>query len=160
MPYPEDLSDLSLSFWERALSEDVCNYMTEFVRLGQNSSLWKKAQTRDFENYCGMFIRMLGTVYDNLKASGHVSISGFVCQPFYFGEHPDLSWLEGELQEGLRTLIYDEKASGNLRTIRVLRYYSDNVLLIIKPNQLRYWIRSTAIRDADETLVNLREQGY
>jgi hypothetical protein len=134
--------------------------MAEFVRLGQNSSLWKKAQTQDFEEYSGMFIRMLGTVYNNLNASGHLRINGFVCQPFYFGECPDLSCLEGELQEGLRALIYDDKTSANLRTIRVLRYYSDNVLLIIKPNQLRYWIRSTAIRDADETLVDLRRQGY
>ena len=43
---------------------------------------------------------------------------------------------------------------------RVVRLYLDNVLIVIKPDRLRYWIRSTAIRDADDTLVDLRRQGY
>jgi hypothetical protein len=42
----------------------------------------------------------------------------------------------------------------------MLRFYSQNMILIVKPDRLRYWIRSTAIRDADETLLDLREQGY
>jgi len=46
------------------------------------------------------------------------------------------------------------------QTLRVFRFYSDNVMLTVKPDRLRYWIRSTAIRDADETLIDLREQGY
>jgi hypothetical protein len=32
--------------------------------------------------------------------------------------------------------------------------------VIVKPDRLRYWIRSTAIRDADETLVELKNQGF
>jgi hypothetical protein len=33
-------------------------------------------------------------------------------------------------------------------------------MLIIKPDRLRFWIKSTAIRDADETIIALRKQGY
>jgi hypothetical protein len=44
--------------------------------------------------------------------------------------------------------------------VRVLRFYDRNVILIVKPDRLRYWIRSTAIRDADETLADLQKQGY
>ena len=60
----------------------------------------------------------------------------------------------------LRKLIYDEEKHAHLRTIRVVRFYLENVLLLIKPDRLRYWIRSTAIRDADDTLLDLRNQGY
>ncbi len=59
----------------------------------------------------------------------------------------------------LYRLIYHQEHE-SLRTIRILRYYDKNVLLIVKPDRLRYWIRSTAIRDADDTLIDLREQGY
>jgi hypothetical protein len=31
---------------------------------------------------------------------------------------------------------------------------------MVKPNQKRYWLRSIALRDADETLVDLLGQGY
>ena len=43
---------------------------------------------------------------------------------------------------------------------RLRELYKNNVILIVKPDTLRYWIRSTAIRDADETLTDLRKQGF
>jgi len=160
-PYPNDLSDLALSFWEKALCEDVLRYMTEYVRLGQNSKLLNEDVDRNqMRDYSRMFIRMLGSVYNNLKASESVHINGLACQPFYFGERPDFSGLGGKLRDGLWKLIYRDKPNESLRTIRILRYYSENVLLIIKPDRLRYWICSVAIRDADETLLDLRRQGY
>jgi hypothetical protein len=42
----------------------------------------------------------------------------------------------------------------------VIRFYDENTLIIVKPDRLRHWIPSTAIRDADETLVELQQQGF
>jgi hypothetical protein len=56
-------------------------------------------------------------------------------------------------------LIYD-KSRQSLRTVRVVRYYEHNVILVVKPDRRRYWIPSTAIRDADDTLSDLRRQGW
>ena len=64
----------------------------------------------------------------------------------------------GRLRDALRQLVY--RQSDHLRTVRVVRFYDGNAMLLVKPDRLRYWIRSIAIRDADETLVDLREQGY
>lgn len=162
LPYPEDLQDLSFSFWEKALCEDVVKHMTEYVRLGQNSVLLKRAANYgDLQEYSSMFMKMLGTVYDNLQASIPIFLNGLTCQPFYFGKRPNLSWLVVEESEDeLKKLIYSEESHRRIRTVRVLRFYAENVLLIVKPDRLRYWIRSTAIRDADETLLDLRRQGY
>jgi hypothetical protein len=161
LPYPEDMGNLSFSFWEEALCEDVLRYMAEYVRLGQNSKLLvKSANTNDLSNYSNMFVRMLGSVYHNLMASDPVFLDGLICQPFYFGDRPNLSWLGEQTEDELRRLIYDDKQHKYLRTTRVLRFYSENVLLTVKPDRLRYWICSTAIRDADETLIDLRRQGY
>jgi len=161
LPFPEDLNNLSFSFWEEALCEDVLNHMTEYVRLGQNSQLLKKAaNVDDLREYSSMFIRMLRSVYHNLEAAEPVFFNGLTCQPFYFGEPPNISWLGEQEEDELRKLIYDDERHEYLRTIRVLRFYSENILLLVKPDRLRYWIRSTAIRDADETLVDLRGQGY
>lgn len=161
LPYPEDLGDLSFSFWEEALCEDVLKHMTEYIRLGQNSSLLKTAaDVDDLREYSSMFLRLLGCVYDNLQASDPIFLNGLTCQPFYFGERPNLCWLVEQTDDGLRKIIYEDKKHEYLRTVRVLRFYSENVLLLVKPDRLRYWIRSTAIRDADETLVDLRRQGY
>ena len=161
LPYPEDLSKFSFSFWEKALCEDTLKYLTNYVRLGQNSELLTKAANMDdLRAYSDMFIRMLKSVYDNLRASDPIFLNGLTCQLFYFGERPDSSWLSEQPEDELRKLIYDDKKYKHLRTIRVLRFYSENFLLLVKPDRLRYWIRSIAIRDADETIIDLRQQGY
>ncbi|MHC4726738.1 MAG: hypothetical protein ACYS17_05860, partial [Planctomycetota bacterium] len=98
-------------------------------------------------------------VYKNLRASDPIFLNGLTCQPFYFGDLPNLSWLNRDSESELRKLIY-YKNHEHLRTIRIFRLYEENVILIVKPDRLRYWIRSTAIRDADETLIDLRDQGY
>jgi hypothetical protein len=161
LPYPEDLNELSFSFWEKALCEDILKYMTDYIRLGQNSKLLAiPAKIDDLKAYSGMFTRMLKSVYSNLKVSDPIFLNGLTCQPFYFGEPPDFSWLTKQPQNELRKLIYDDKNHAHLRTVRILRLYSENFLLLIKPDRLRYWIRSTAVRDADETIIDLRQQGY
>jgi hypothetical protein len=160
LPFPED-EDLSFCFWEEILRQDVLTYMTDFIRLGHNSRLLQSAADPDvLHGYAETFVKMLGSVYTNIQTGDPVLLNGLACQPFYFGERPDLSWLNREDAEpNLRDLIY-LKHHDHLQTIRVFRFYSDNIMLMVKPDRLRYWIRSTAIRDADETLVDLREQGY
>jgi len=160
LPYPENPRELSLSFWEEALCEDVLEYMAEYIRRGQNSKLLKKAaENNDLREYSNTFIRMLGSIYENLKTSDPIFLNGLICQPFYFGEYPELTWLGIDAEANLEKLIYHRKHD-SLRTVRIFRFYDKNVLLIVKPDRLRYWIRSTAIRDADETLTDLYHQGY
>lgn len=160
LPFPDDPSELDLAFWEDALKEDVLNYMANFVRLGQDSDLLKKAASEDdVREYSTLYVRMLGSLYRNLKAADAVRLNGLIAQPFYFGDRPDVSWLGKDCEDDLHRLIYDESRA-SLRTVRVVRYYDGNVILIVKPDRLRYWIRSTAIRDADDTLIDLREQGW
>ena len=151
---------LNLSFWEQAILSDVLKYMGEYVRLGQNSDLLRtQAETKVLSLYSDLFCKMLGSVYGNLRKTDPIFINGLICQSFYFGDRPNVDWLEEGAESELRELIYYQKHE-YLQTIRVFRFYSDNVILIVKPDRLRYWIRSTAIRDADETLIDLREQGY
>lgn len=161
LPYPNKLSDLELSFWEEALCEDVVEYMADYVRRGQNSDLLTKtAGINDLYKYSSLFINMLGSIYKNLKAAVPIYLNGLICQPFYFGDNPNLPCVLNKSEDDLLELLYDENNISCLRTVRVLRFYSENVLIIVKPDRLRYWIQSTAIVDADETLIDLRRQGY
>jgi len=159
-PLPKNLDSFNLSFWERAIIKDVLDYMTNYVRLGQNSQLLQKEAGRnDLLKYSNLFIKMLGTIYDNLKPSNPTFFNGLICQPFSFGAHVELEWLRENIQEELEKLIYCTEHE-RLRTIRVVRFYDKNVILIVKPSRLRYWIPSTAIKDADDTLTDLYRQGY
>ncbi|MBX3450766.1 MAG: N-6 DNA methylase [Planctomycetaceae bacterium] len=160
LPMPERPSDLDLSFWERAIEDDTLNYFCNFIRLGQNSDLLKKAVSpSEMVEYASLFCKMLGTVYDDLHAEDPLFLEGLVCQAFYFGSKPATSLVSSDQAEALHDLIYRQNHE-SIRTVRMVRFYTDNLMLIIKPNRLRFWIKSTAIRDADETIIALCEQGY
>lgn len=160
LPFPKDKNTLSFSFWEKALCEDVIDYMAGYIRHGQKSKLLQEsAGKKDLCRYSEVFVKMLGSIYNNLKASAPIFWNNLICQPFYFGNSPELTWLGSDAEANLEKLIYYENHE-RLRTVRVFRFYDKNVLLIVKPDRLRYWIRSTAIWDADETLTHLYDQGY
>ena len=65
--------------------------------------------------------------------------------------------------KGIESLIYNQ-TQRNVRVNRVLREYLNiegyDVLILIKPKSLRYWLKSIALRDADETFSDLKISGF
>ncbi|MCO6453891.1 MAG: N-6 DNA methylase [Pirellulaceae bacterium] len=160
LPYPHDKAELELTFWEQALAEDTLEHMAPLVRLGQKSELLTRtADAEALEAYAAMYCRMLGSLYGNLRPIAPHFLDGLICQGFCFGDEPAIDWLGPGCEQQLANLVF-EQTLPTLRTIRVVRFYHQNVVFIIKPKLLRYWIRSTAIRDADDTLLDLRQQRY
>lgn len=160
LPFPEHESDLTLSFWEKTIEHDTLTYYCDFVRRGQNSILLRQSATPAvIKEYSELFCKMLRSVYDNLQAGSPVFLDGLICQSFYFGAKPKDDIAVQDQGDALRKMIH-RKHNESLSTVRMLRFYVDNVMLIVKPDRLRFWIQSTAIRDADETILSLREQGY
>ena len=82
-----------------------------------------------------------------------------ICQPFVFGEG-GVDW-EGadSLKDKLDVLIHQQLGT-SLNVTRIARVYDDSFLFLIKPDRLRYWLGSIALRDADELLADLRSQGF
>jgi hypothetical protein len=158
LPWPQDGMSWDLNQWEKILCEDVVDLTAEFVRRGQNSQLLRKrVNSTNLQIYTEVFVKMLGSVYTNLRAVKSLVFDGIAYQAFCFGKTPEMELPDDSTL--LHKLIYVQHGAA-LRTVRVLRFYDRNVILIVKPDRLRYWIRSTAIRDADETLADLQKQGY
>ena len=65
--------------------------------------------------------------------------------------------------KGIESLIYNQ-TQRNVLVNRVLREYLNiegyDVLILIKPKFLRYWLKSIALRDADETFSDLKISGF
>jgi hypothetical protein len=55
--------------------------------------------------------------------------------------------------------LMEKEQSYSLRTKRIARIFTGNTAMIVKPNKLRYWIRSTAVRDVDDILVQVLHEG-
>ena len=112
----------------------------------------------DFNN---VFIRQINTIYKKnpLHVLESEMWSGVICQPFIFG-NGEVDWTGAdELQGKLDSLLLQQKGE-TLRITRIARIYDSNFIFLLKPDRLRYWLRSVALRDADETLADLRAQGF
>lgn len=158
---PSPLSNYfnELSWWEEILISDVLEYFSTMIRTGQNSEISKMIVDSDaFNLYSSIFTKLLGTIYKNLRPGKSGCFGGLAYQAFYFGEKSELEWPDN-WAEKLQEVVF-KKGGSVIQTSRVLRFYERNTLIIVKPDRLRYWIASTAIRDADETLADLQQQGF
>jgi hypothetical protein len=158
LPSPESGFFERLSWWEKYLIGDVLDYFAEMVRTGHNSELTVAPVDRvSFQTYSHAFCKLLGSVYTNLRTGRWGLLNGLAYQAFYFGGRCELDWPD-DWSAKLASVVHKENSA--IHTSRVVRLYEKNTLVIVKPDRMRHWIPSTAIRDADETLVELQQQGF
>jgi hypothetical protein len=160
IPWPQD-GDWDMSTWEKILADDLLNYIGEFIRKGQESKLLKtRASSSDVKGYTSCFSRILCKLYPELSAGETIFEDGLLGQTFFFGKSPTGEIINSSQLTSLKSIIEkDEQVA--LRRIRILRFYDGNSFIIVKPDRLRYWIRSVAIRDADDVIADLlRMEGF
>jgi hypothetical protein len=111
--------------------------------------------------FAGIFLQHINAIYKKnpLKSLPAQTWPGVTCQPFTFG-NGNVDWRGAdELKGKLDRLLHEQKGT-TLHVTRIARIYDGNFVFLLKPDRLRYWLRSVALRDADETLSDLRAQGF
>jgi hypothetical protein len=160
LPYPENEEEMELSETEKILVDDTLNFILPFHNKGENSIAVKDATKGDLAQFGELYCKLLNTIYKELRPHEPIETESFICYPFDFKDESSIK-TDGENIEGfLNQLLVKNYEGSNLRIIRVLRIYDENVIYLVKPKQIRYWLRSVAIRDADETFIDLVKQGY
>lgn len=160
LPYPDDMIDIDLNYWEKALVEDIGDYLVEFRRKGEDASVLNVVNEAELSAFGEMYCRVLNPVYENFRPLEPVRFESFICFPFCYGIAPKIKMPEAQdVVPFLKELLHRHVRSRVFMN-RILRLYDHNVIFMIKPAQKRYWLRSIALRDADETLVDLLAQGY
>lgn len=160
LPFPHN-GDLELSLSEKIVADDIVTYHRDLVRLGDKSDALTKSGHSALLVFNETFLAPINDIYaeNPLIAHAHQSWPGIICQPFSFGP-VDIDWTDtGKLQARLDALLKEQR-SASLSVTRIARIYDDNILFLIKPDRLRFWLRSVALRDADDVLADLRAQGY
>lgn len=103
-----------------------------------------------------------GKIYQT-KSTDKIS-EGFIIYQFGFGlttSEPE----NIEIDESyLKTLIFDTESNRSAIWVRVGRVYQHtpngyDCVFLIKPANIRYWLRSVALRDADDTFKDLKQAG-
>ena len=160
LPYPNDIQDINIDIWEQALVDDIVNYLVDFQRNGEKATVLSKTDESDLDTFGELYCSILNPVYKQFRPLAPIPMDSFICYPFCYGDAPQIELpKENKVASFLDELLHRQQGS-RLFINRILRMYEQNIIFMVKPNQKRYWLRSIALRDADETLVDLLEQGY
>lgn len=160
LPYPIEGS-LDLSANEKLLADDVVMFLREFVRRGSDAAVMKLEATEHLKSFSDVFVTQINTVYDDTPISPLEPYlwPGIICQPFSFGDGT-VEWSGAEeLRHKLDSLLLEVRGE-SLTVTRIARIYDGNFMFLLKPDRLRYWLRSIALRDADDVRADLRLQGF
>lgn len=160
IPYPADGS-FDLSENERIVIDDIVDYQSDLIRLGESSAAMRQVCDAELEVYANVLSRQVNALYgsSNFALCDQFVWSGAVCQAYAFGD-AQVEWSGAEeLQERIVALLHTPSHQ-HMTMTRICRLYDHRFLFILKPDRLRYWMRSVGLRDADDVLADLRTQGY
>ena len=160
LPFPENWN-LDLSPHEQIIVEDIVDYYRDLVRLGEESPAMKEPGEPALPAFNGIFTARINGVYrlNSLRALEAYVWPSVICQPYVFG-NGSIDWTGAEELKGKLDALLRENRGGGLNVTRIARLYDGACIYLLKPNRLRYWLRSIALRDADETLADMAEQGF
>lgn len=160
LPFPAE-GTLDLSDNELILIDDIVDYLRDYVRFADKSQLMNKRGNQALDDFCNVVTKHVNGSYKRnpLKALTARTWPGVICQPFVFGKG-HIDWTDDcDLRDRLDSLLSEQK-SESLSVTRIARVYDGAFVFLLKPDRLRYWIRSVALRDADEIRADLQSQGF
>lgn len=165
LPYPKNKSDLSLTLTEEIIKSDVTEYLIDYLKYGEKSKICiNYVNDSDIREYSQVFCKVLNSIYAKKKFKFElgriINKKSFICVKFIYTDFIDkivLGKNNEELQ--LENLIYN-KIGKNVRITRILKMYDKDSIYFVKLKQLRYWLKSIALRDADEVFKDLMIKGY
>ncbi len=160
LPYPET-GTLDLSSNEKILVDDIVKFQRNLIRLGDKSDAMRENGRIALPSFADTFTRQINAIYKTkpLQSLELQSWPGVICQPFVFGKGK-VDWNGAEkLKDKLNSLFHKQHGT-TLHVTRIARIYDGNFIFLLKPDRLRFWLQSVALRDADEVLADLRAQGF
>ncbi len=163
IPYPENIDDVKLSEAEEITVKDSMEY---FLKPDSKNILENDASVSDIYKYSKVFCRTLNSVYQKKKLfqlfkiidSGkyyalHYEYSATELTPI----NEEISDLEQYIREAIPSRVDNQK---KIYIQRIVKAYGQDSIILAKPKQLRYWLQSIALRDADEVFADYIKTRY
>lgn len=158
-PFQDQLDKL-LSPTDHIIISDVCNFILEDFGNGEKASVNRNnAQKEDLENFSSVYCNSINQIYGQNKNKYLLSkitesSAYYICDYSYTDKkNIEVKYEKSELS--LDNLLFQWNFTNTKKINRILRIYTHDSIKIIKPKLLRYWLMSKALRDADDTFVDI-----
>ena len=163
IPYSRDLIKHKTSTAERILINDVVNYQFN----NSENNLLANSSPDQIREFTKIFSRTLNSVYKtdnrNFQVYKILDTGNYYALHFVYDSKRHTAPIETteDLEEYIKEFIPTRKKDGRSYHIqKLLKLYSKDTIIIAKPKQHRYWLKSIALRDADETFADYVKAGF
>ena len=160
LPYPKNIKDIRFSKIEKYFAEDTIDYMLDWINGSQTSPIFKNVESNQLIEYQKIYCNLLNTIYNKFKPLEVLETKQFIIMSFYYDEIPENYLFNNKLTDDAIEILINSKINKNINITRIFKYYDNNLIYIIKPKQYRYWLKSIAVRDADDTFADLVNMRY
>lgn len=159
---------LQLSETDKVLIQDLLDYQLDAFQSGIKSKAYKPCEVADNQAYAQY---LCNTINDFLNYTPELTVWSSV---FKIDKRTPLNvvmlHLSGEKEAGfiqtidgkdIAPILKDlerysyEEHSESIYYRKFFRYYNDDVVYIVKPNEKRFWTRSLGLNDADEIILEI-----
>ncbi len=158
------IKDNTLTKAEVILTKDVSKYKIEEFGKGENAATNKEIIVKysnsipeSINNYSNIYLEALNSLYKVLNK--RFLLKTFYNTPACFIMH--FKYTETDYTTEIIEHNYIDLSSlindvSQIKSIKRISYmYNKNEIFIIKPKQLRYWLKSVALLDADTTISDI-----
>lgn len=181
LPYPEEEQYLQLTKSEKIIQDDVLRYYRHSAKSPYKDGkiLVKSITEKELRVFGEVFCAEMNSDYEQVDAQGNI----LKWQAFSIYQTPTLTIYEfgyggirqeniprfeqtklSHLDRNLYRLIFNTNENQGVLYTRVGRIYEHvngyDCIFFIKPNNKRFWLKSMALRDADEVFVDFRKAGF
>ena len=161
---PIILEENILTAADKILTDDIANYKIREFGQGENSATNKEVQVKkgkipkEIIEFAKVYTDALNSIYSQdqkvfLTKVYNADACFIVCFEYSKNVFDIGSDIE-QSNSNFFSLINDE-TRGEISIKRICIVYSQSKIFIIKPKQLRYWLKSTALLDADTTFSDI-----
>lgn len=173
LPYPENIEYLIPSLEENIIIQDVSQYYRHLGKhISKNSAggiLIDSITEPELKDFGKTYCKTLNAIYAKNKKSWQVGkviqTPMFVYYQLGFGKNKGLKYKYETSQEEVSLSLMEDKQSNSGAVFkRIVRQYNHengfDCVFLRKPHNRRYWLKSIALRDADDTFMDLKEAGF
>ncbi len=161
IPFPENNRDIKLTKYENILVEDTLNFSLEYLGKDRNIKLLNNASDKEIKEFGNVFCDVLNSIFETKEKKYYqesIYLSDtFICSVFKWDKanNETIKQIADEkIEKHIAQLVYNNLGT-SYKINRVVKVYEGDYIYLLKPKELRYWIKSIALRDTDETIIDL-----
>ncbi len=158
--------EIKLSDSEIVIMNDVLDYIYPSWQSGENAEINKKEASKpELIQFGEIFNQEINAIYkkENKEQKLATIYEGttFFALEFEFTDRHINKPKEIDKKDADKQIkdLIENQPGRNTLINKVLKIYSSNKITLIKPKKLRFWLKSIALQDADETFDDIIENG-